>query len=633
MSRTRYAYDLLAAVGFTCAQGEPLARSGIIQFDTALAGVHERGNAACIARWQSDPSPGKWLVTQRTFDVAGNVLSEKDPRSYTTDFDYTDNFLNGPPPGPTFSMPTKVTNALSHETATTYDYGTGKPVRITDPNGQSTTFEYTDPLDRLRTVNRPLGRTIEHTYIDDSTRTLRTRVLRAAGQWITTEAVYDGFGRTVESRQLGPTTIKTAREYDGFGRLRRVSNPYETGTPVYTTTAYDALDRTLSVTTPDGAATTTDYTGETTTVTDPAGKKRLLVSDALGRIKEVREAPDDTTHYNWLTSYEYDAADRLKGVTQGAQARSFTYDTMGWLRTAINPEKTTADTYLYDNNGNLTKKTSGAFTIDFESIDALNRVTLKRYSDQPSAPLTYTYDTCANGKGRLCSTQVGGGTSVSYAFDAAGRITASTQTTGTAYSFTYTYTLADALESIEYPSGKKINYAFDSAGRVTEVASPATAGPTYAASIQYAPHGALKQLTLGNSLVESQSYNERLQMTGVTLGTRMALRLSYCPGLFSTCSTNNGNVLRQEIEREKTGTGTLTLTLRQDYGYDPVNRFTSVSETVLAGGAPGNWSLTFGYDRYGNQWINTASIPVSLAAARNQGQYDANRNRLTKQYN
>src|SRR5512143_1870265 len=47
-----------------------------------------------------------------------------------------------------------------------------------------------------------------------------------------------------------------------------------------------------------------------------------------------------------------------------------------------------------------------------------------------------------------------------------------------------------------YPSGRSVAYTQDDAGRVTAVGS-------YASGIQYAPHGGLAQLQLGNSLWET----------------------------------------------------------------------------------------------------------------------------------
>ena len=43
------------------------------------------------------------------------------------------------------------------------------------------------------------------------------------------------------------------------------------------------------MTTPDGAVVSTDYSGNTVTVTDQAGKRRRSVTDGLGRLIRVNE--------------------------------------------------------------------------------------------------------------------------------------------------------------------------------------------------------------------------------------------------------------------------------------------------------------------------------------------------------
>src|SRR5262249_15354874 len=155
-------------------------------------------------------------------------------------------------------------------------------------------------------------------------------------------------------------TIKDTR-FSALGRVSQVSNPYRAADPgsasapddMWTTTDYDALGRVTRVTTPDGAHVDTAYNGNQVTVTDHAGKKRRSETDALGRLIKVTEAPDEL---NYVTNYSYDALDNLRLVTQGAQTRTFDYDSLSRLISATNPESGPV-TYAYDPNGNLTDKT------------------------------------------------------------------------------------------------------------------------------------------------------------------------------------------------------------------------------------------------------------------------------------
>src|SRR5438093_1005825 len=117
----------------------------------------------------------------------------------------------------------------------------------------------------------------------------------------------------------------------------------------------------------------------------------------------------------------------------------------------------------------------------------------------------------------------------------------------------------------------------------------------------YTPHGAISQMKLGVTSTnpgwtESWQYDtKRLQPTSVNVNSgALNLAFYYCPSGGSTCVTNNGNMLRQVITRSGTS-------WTQDYNaYDAMNRLLSAQETSGAG----NWLQTYGYDRYGNWWLD-----------------------------
>jgi len=86
--------------------------------------------------------------------------------------------------------------------------------------------------------------------------------------------------------------------------VKSVSRPYAPGaTPVWTTYTYDALGRTTRIDLPGATgAVTYAYVGNTTTVTDPAGKWKKYTSDALGNLIQVTEpAPEGGTHETYYT--------------------------------------------------------------------------------------------------------------------------------------------------------------------------------------------------------------------------------------------------------------------------------------------------------------------------------------------
>ena len=309
---------------------------------------------------------------------------------------------------------------------------------------------------------------------------------------LVSKVLYDPLGRTIESRQYegGSYFIAIQTQYDALGRAFKTSNPFRQGESVeWTTQAFDALGRVISVTTPDNAAVTTSYSGNSVTVTDQAGKARRSVTDALGRLIEVYEDPHGV---NYQTIYLYDVLDNLVKVTQGSQHRFFMYDSLKRLIRARNPEQATRPSlnlsdpltgnsawsiaYQYDANSNLTQKTDARGVVSTYVYDALNRNTSIDYSD--STPDVFRqYDLAVKGIGRINQTwQAGTASSATYidSYDALGRPLVQRQRyeTGGVWSSSYqttrTYNLAGGVTSQVYPSGHTVNYTYDAAGAPTE---------------------------------------------------------------------------------------------------------------------------------------------------------------------
>jgi hypothetical protein len=91
--------------------------------------------------------------------------------------------------------------------------------------------------------------------------------------------------------------------------------------------------------TDDGAATTSSYNGNQTTIADASGAARTLTTDCLGRMTSVVEDPAGK---NYQTTYAYDLLNDLKTGTQGSLLRTFSYDALQRLVTAANPENSAA---------------------------------------------------------------------------------------------------------------------------------------------------------------------------------------------------------------------------------------------------------------------------------------------------
>ena len=275
------------------------------------------------------------------------------------------------------------------------------------------------------------------------------------------------------------------------------------------------------------------------------------------------------------------------------------------------------------------------------SYDGLNRPTAKTYAGGSAATpgVTYCYDgaglnpatqTCgaASATGSVLGRLTGIGTSASTTnftgVSNRGFVLSSKQTVGgTDYVFpNYSYTFTGELSEVTYPSGRQVNYSFDSAGRVSGVTGVLSGVNTnYIPSspgVQYTPFNAIQQMTFGNGLTESWTYNNRLQPMSVTAGYAgtafLSLGYNYCSPGVTSCPTDNGNLQGQTMTRPN---GSWS----QTYSYDSLNRLTGASES-----GTGSWSRGYGYDAYGNRWVtSSAGLPgLSLETPVAQSWYNGN---------
>jgi YD repeat-containing protein len=359
-------------------------------------------------------------------------------------------------------------------------------VNAEDANGIVTASYFNDLLDRTTQIRRAVGTGSENqtTFAyDDLSRIITTSRDRVANNdnLLVSKALYDQLGRTTEVRQYegGTNYIATQTQYDAAGRAYKTSNPFrpwQGESAVWSIHAFDALGRVISVTTPDNATVSTNRSGSSVTVTDQTGKSRKGITDALGRLITIYEDPNGL---NYLTSYEYDVLDNLITVTQGTQTRTFTYDSLSRLLTAVNPESGTVS-YQYDENENLLVKTEAREVSTHFAYDSLNRVTRGWYNGSNSVSATihnlpalpsgvgatdeakFYYDTQSlpagapsylrgSAVGRLVALTYGTGSNGDYyAYDILGQPTLKIQQTGTVnYQMSAAYSLpAQSLRSL-----------------------------------------------------------------------------------------------------------------------------------------------------------------------------------------
>ncbi len=679
-ARTAIEYDNYVLDGPNCSQSfhcPLLARADISGLDSSFtAGYTKRGNPTAVTRYLLSGGTGS-VSTYAHYDIAGNAVRSIDPRSTTaniiaTSIEYDDRF--GTPnnearsnTAPTelaglmsFAFPTKVINSLGHTSYAQFDYYLGKPVNGEDANGTVASGTFNNVLDRPTQIRRAIGTTAENQTTfsyDDGLRIVTTTSDLHANDdnVLLSKILYDQMGRTKETRQYegSGNYIAVQTEYDSLGRPFKISNPFRPWWPgqtaVWTTQAFDALNRVISVMTPDNAVVTTNYSGNAVTVTDQAGKKRKSVTDALGRLIEVYEDPEvpgGPAELNFQTTYLYDALDNFVKVTQGSQQRFFMYDSLKRLIRARNPEQGTLGSlalsdpisgnsawsiaYEYDSSGNLIKKTDARGVESIYAYDALNRNTTINYTDTPIAiDVKWFYDGASNGKGRFWHFYKGGdfstGQEVEHtavdSYDALGRPLVQRQLfkSGGVWSTTYhverTYNRGGGVTSQKYPSQHSVTYNYDPAGRVADngsnLAFKGNLGDgterTYAAGIIYSQWGSLSREQYGTNtaVYHKLRYNIRGQLCDVrasnvnddTAGELGAL-VNYYSNAWAHCGSgtdNNGNLLMSQ-------TIINSYSMEDRYEYDQLNRLTAVNE--WQNGSTHTGRQQYEYDRWGNRTIN-----------------------------
>lgn len=647
--RTTFEYDNYATDTNHAAL---LSRANISNFDSAYGtSFTTRGNVTATTRYLlSGGSVTGSVSAYSQYDIAGNVIKSIDGRGYATELFYDDRF--GAPDGQaqtstdptelgsttkTFALITKVKNALNQYSYGQYDYYLGRAVDVEDVNGIVASGSFSDSLDRPTEVRRAAGTsaTSHTTFAYDETNRIITTTSDLNtnnDNGLVSKLLYDKLGRTIETRQFegGSNYISTKIQYDALGRTFKTSNPfrpYLSESEIWTTSVFDVLDRVTSVTTPDSAVVNTSYAGNAVTVTDQAGKVRRSITDGLGRMKRVDE-PDGSNNLDsggtpiQSTSYTYDVLGNLTGVSQGAQTRTFVYDSFSRLTSATNPESGTT-TYNYDANGNVTSRVDARSITTTMTYDAINRVTSRSYNDSPQTDtVSYFYDaqTLPSGApsfdrgystGRLVAVTYGSSSSTGTyrGYDQMGRVVRQYQRTGSVnYLSEASYYANGSIDTETYPAvpgagdRRVVDYTNDAAGRLSAISTASTsyAPGASSSSIGYASHNGLKTETFSNGLIHAIEYNNRLQATLVKLGTSgnptSVISLGYNFGT----TNNNSNVQSHTYS----GGG---LSYTQTFGYDSLNRLTTSTEN-----SGSSWSETNAYDRYGNRWVDLGGGNQSL---------------------
>ncbi|HUQ04806.1 MAG TPA: FG-GAP-like repeat-containing protein [Kofleriaceae bacterium] len=547
------------------------------------------GNATKEARWLSSPS--SFVETRKEFDAWGNTTAEVNALGARKTFAFDATYR-------IFAL--SETNALGQATTTTWNTVCGEKATTVDLDSQPTTMTY-DALCRLAQKVEPGGNFERHAWVGLGNPTGQYELIEtpapgggAAAMW--RREYLDGHKRIWRTAQQGPAgtgDIYVDVQHNLRGKETTKTRPYywTAGGPApqtyTTTTTYDALDRPIRVTHPDGAFKTTSYVLWSTTDTDELGRAKVNDKDADGRRIAHTEYVGGVAK---VATYLYDARGNLQRSTDPA-GNSITYvtDSLG-RTTAMTDPNSGAWTYTFDGADRMTSQTDARAQRTDYAYDALDRKTRQtsKAGTAGAVIVTWTYDEVRAGyfnRGKLTSMADGaGGKTLDY--DPAGRTVRTVRTTGgSGYTFTRGYDAGGRLTWTTYPDGDTLGtpatpLGYDGAGRLASI-------PGYVSAVLYDADDRVTRVDGSNGTITQRTYSAtRGWLTGIT--------------------TTSGATAIQNLGYARNAKGLVTAVTSPvanegwSYGYDELDRLISATNTTSSA-----YDETLTYDAIGN--ITTSS--------------------------
>lgn len=255
-----------------------------------------------------------------------------------------------------------------------------------------------------------------------------------------------------------------------------------------------------------------DANGNMTQIADPLGRIRQIQYDALNQpVRQLEPHPTAIGSTLGQINFGYDNLGQIASITDPRNLTTqYRTDSLG-NRT----QQTSPDTGLtesgYDAAGNLSSRTDARSKTAAYHYDSLNRLVQIDYDDQT---VVYTWDTCANGIGRLCSLG-NAGSRLDYQYDSHGRLTGYSQSAGAAsLSVSHQYNAAGQRIQTVTASGQTLSYQW-TGHRLTAIL---VNGQTVLSQIGYEPDGQVNGWRWGNNQTAERFYNQAGRLSIVSLG-------------------------------------------------------------------------------------------------------------------
>ncbi len=417
---------------------------------------------------------------------------------------------------------------------------------------------------------------------------------------------YDLAGRQTQVTDALTETTKTG--YDLAGR--QISS-----TDALTHTTQYVLDgdgKVLKTIFADGSFTASGYDsrGRRASATDQMGLTTQYQYDVFGRLTGVvlPPAPDPlngNTVVNPTTNYSYDIYGDMTQIQDAYQRQTkFTFDQFGHQLTRTLPYMPTGsqpETNTYDGYGRLSSITDFAGNKTVYGYDTLGRVQTKTlYANGQSNPgetITYHFDNW--GRNDTVTDLTSSGTrTTTYGYDLENRVTSVTTPEGT---INYVYEQKTGRHTETTTANSDIKYVYDAVGRVQTVNVLKQNGLTANLTItyHYKPVGTIDYITYPNGTETDYGYDTLNRLTSVTN------KVSASGNLLSSYSyTLNADGLRTGV----TETDNIPSTVTKTWTYDNLQRLTG--ETVGQ-----SYTDAYSYDLVGNRLSKSHTVGTQTDVA------------------
>ncbi|MBO9583458.1 MAG: hypothetical protein J7574_04795 [Flavobacterium sp.] len=601
----------------------------------------------------------QWAITDLKYDSCGNITQKTLPENYKKErpvfkYRYDD----------TFKMYVEeISDQFEYRSYNrNYDSRYGIPLETEDINGYVIKKEI-DEFGRLTKVQGPKEAAVGQPYTimmeyfpktevsnGNLTRTAYAKTKHFDAQHpndpIETVTFVDGLGRAIQVKKDAAITdnkkpdqqsdvmiVSGRAKFDAFGRVKEAYYPQTSSLGDWnkfmdsfdavepTKTTYDVLDRPITTTLPDGAATKMVYTIEgsmlKTEVTDALNNINASYADGSGKTVKTLDAN------NVATQFGYDGIGRNTTVTdaQGQQTLS-TYD-MGDRRTQVIQPDAGKSTFKYDALGNLLERQTANLEAKSKKITYeydYGRLTNIHYPENPQNDVRYVYGSkneSQNRKGRLILLEDATGAQ-EFSYGVMGEIESIKRTVIVPNSAIATYVTNwkydswNRLQEMIYPDQEKISYTYNSGGLLQAVAGKKAYSYNYVNKIGYDKFEQRSYLKYCNGTETKYDYEPlRRRLDNMTVASGTGYQGNNTPRTFMNNKYQYdkvSNVLN--VTNSAAGvTNKMGGSMAHNYAYDNLYQLTSANGVYTgADQKTANYNLEMKYDNLHNIISKTQNV-------------------------